>query len=173
MCGVPVPFIYIWLRRDRLRGVVSRIPVFQPGCLGSTPSGIRDFNLPPGTECVFFVCILFCIVSGGGPNKLRPQIQFGSPLSSCQVFWSTVRFPLQENEPRPFLTVSFTLERENNRWKEKKKHPITGRGVEPNSTRFLFIKFVFMFSVKVKVTKAHGGSGYKVPHIHIYGTRKR
>ena len=39
---------------------------------GSGPiSGeIRAFNLYPGTSCMSFVCVLFCIVSDRGPDIL-------------------------------------------------------------------------------------------------------
>ena len=51
-------------------GVVGRVSVFQPLDPSSIPGGVRNFNLYPGTRCVFLVCVLFCVVSGGGPDIL-------------------------------------------------------------------------------------------------------
>ena len=47
-------YMPIYMRRD---GMVDRVPAFQPGCLGSIPGRVRDFNLYLGTGCVSFV---FC-----------------------------------------------------------------------------------------------------------------
>ena len=42
----------------RRRGVVGRVPAFQPGGLGSISGGVRNFNSYPGIQCVSFVCVL-------------------------------------------------------------------------------------------------------------------
>ena len=42
----------------RRRGVVGRVPAFQPGGRGSIPGGVRNFNFCPGIGCVC-VCPLF------------------------------------------------------------------------------------------------------------------
>ena len=52
----------------RRRGVVGRVPAFQPGGPGSIPGRVRNFNSYPGNGCVSFVCVLPCAVSGGGPD---------------------------------------------------------------------------------------------------------
>ena len=41
------------------RGVVGRVPAFQPGDPGSIPGGVRNFNFCSGIGCVSFV---FCPV---------------------------------------------------------------------------------------------------------------
>ena len=46
------------------------VPAFQPGGLGSIRGEIRNFNLNPGTGWASFVCVLYCVVSGGGPDVL-------------------------------------------------------------------------------------------------------
>ena len=51
----------------RLCGVVGRIPAFQLCAPGSIPGRVRDFNLYPGTGCVYFLFVLSCVVSSGGP----------------------------------------------------------------------------------------------------------
>ena len=42
----------------RRRGVVGRVPAFQPGGSGSIPGGVRNFNFCPGIGYVSFVCVL-------------------------------------------------------------------------------------------------------------------
>ena len=64
--------------RNRLRDVVGRVPAFQPGGPGSIPGGVRNFNFCPGIGCVSFVCVLSCVVSGGGPDIVL-TIQSGRP----------------------------------------------------------------------------------------------
>ena len=59
----------IWiLKLIRRRGVVGRVPAFQPGSPGSITGGVRNFNFCPGIGCLSFVCVLSCTVSGGGPD---------------------------------------------------------------------------------------------------------
>ena len=48
--------------------MVARVPALLAGDTGSIPGGIRNFNFYPETGCVSFVCDLYCIVSGGGPD---------------------------------------------------------------------------------------------------------
>ena len=45
-------------------------PALQHVGPGSIPGGVRDFNFYPGTELVPIVCVLPCVVSGGGPDIL-------------------------------------------------------------------------------------------------------
>ena len=44
-----------FLQLIRRRGVVGRLPAFQPGGPGSIPGGVRNFNYYPGIGCVSFV----------------------------------------------------------------------------------------------------------------------
>ena len=87
----------------RRRGVVGRVPAFQPGGPGSIPGGVRNFNLCPGIVCVSFVCVLSCIVFGGGPDIVLTT-HSGRPahvyLSSVLV--QKLLLPLQESDPRSF-----------------------------------------------------------------------
>ena len=70
----------------RLCGVVGRIPAFQLCAPGSIPGGVRDFNLYPGTGCVYFY--LFCLVLSLAValSFCWPQEEEGSPLCICLVF---------------------------------------------------------------------------------------
>ena len=43
----------------RRRGVVGRIPAFQPGGSGSIPGRVRYFNCYPGIGCASFVFKMF------------------------------------------------------------------------------------------------------------------
>ena len=52
----------------------------KPGCPGSIPGGIRDFNMYPGTGYVFFVCV----VSGSGLVILLIT-DSGIPAILCEV----------------------------------------------------------------------------------------
>ena len=78
--------------------MVGRVPAFQPGVPGSILGGVRNFNFSPGIGCVSFVCILSCVVFGGGPDIVlatlsgRPALVYlssmgGSPgeLRACDV----------------------------------------------------------------------------------------
>ena len=52
--------------------MVGRVSTFQPG--GDPvliPGGVRDFNLYHGSGRV--ICVLTCVVSGGGPEILLPR----------------------------------------------------------------------------------------------------
>ena len=62
---------------------------FQAGGRGSIPGGIRNFNFYTGTGSVSFVCVLSCVVSGGGPDVL---LTTHGDLYLCiyLVFWSIV-----------------------------------------------------------------------------------
>ena len=71
------------------RGVVGRVPAFQlGGGPGLIPSGVRNFNSYPGTGCVFFVCVLYCAVSGGGPGIVLTTHSGRLALCICLVFWA-------------------------------------------------------------------------------------
>ena len=75
-------------REIRRRGVVGRVPAFQPGGPGSIPGGVRNFNFCPGIESVFFV--FYPVLSSAEALTLCwPHIQGGPPLCICLVFWST------------------------------------------------------------------------------------
>ena len=87
----------------RRRGVVSRVPAFQPGGPGSIPGGVRNFNSYPGIGCVSFVCVLSRAVFGGGPDIVltthlgRPALVY---LSSVLVHRQSLS--LQASDPRAF-----------------------------------------------------------------------
>ena len=78
------------------RGVVGRVPAFQPGGPGSIPGGVRNFNFCPGIGCVSFVCILSCVVFGGGPDIVLPLLYLSS------VLVQRLLLPLQASDPRAF-----------------------------------------------------------------------
>ena len=100
MCGVPVPFILLLIRR---RGVVGRVPAFQPGGPCSIPGGVRNFNFCLGIGSVSFVCVLSCFVFGGGPDIVlttlsgRPALVY---LSSVLV--QKLLLLLQSSDTRAF-----------------------------------------------------------------------
>ena len=83
----------------RRRGVVGRVPAFQPGGPGSIPGGVRNFNFCPGIGCVSFVCVVF----DRGPaivlttHSGRPALVY---LSS--VLAQRLLLPLQASDPRAF-----------------------------------------------------------------------
>ena len=68
--------------------MVGRVTAFQPGGQGSIPGGVRNFNSYPGIECVSFVCVLSCAVSGGGPNIVLTTHSGRPALCICLVFRS-------------------------------------------------------------------------------------
>ena len=90
---------YFFRRRD----VVGRVPASQSGGPGSIPGGVRNFNFRPGIGCVSFVCVLSCVVFGGGPDIVltthsgRPALVY---LSS--VLAQRLLLPLQASDPRAF-----------------------------------------------------------------------
>ena len=49
-------------------GELPLVPAFLPGGLGSIPGRVRNFNFCPGIGCVYFVCVLSCLVFCGGPD---------------------------------------------------------------------------------------------------------
>ena len=53
---------------SHLRGVVGRVPAFQPGGQDSIPGGVRNFSFYSGIGCVSFISVLSCVVSGGDPG---------------------------------------------------------------------------------------------------------
>ena len=74
-----------------LRGVGGRIPVFQPGGLGSYPGRDRNFNFCPGTGCECPLTVFCPVLSLMVALTLYwPEIQGGPPLRVCLVLWSTV-----------------------------------------------------------------------------------
>ena len=63
--------IKFWLEEFdciRRRRVVGRVPAFQPDGPGSIPGGVRNFNFCPAIGYVSIVCVLPCVVFGGGPD---------------------------------------------------------------------------------------------------------
>ena len=90
-------------RTVRHRGVVDRVPAFQPGDPDSNPGGVRNFYFYPGTRCMSSVWVLPYGVLGGGPDILitihsrGPAIVF---LSSVLV--QSLLLSLQASEPRAF-----------------------------------------------------------------------
>ena len=87
----------------RRRGVVGRVPAFQPGGPGLIPGGVRNFNFCPGIGCVSFVCVISCVVFGGSPDIVltahagRPALVYLSSVL-VQRMW----LPLQAFDPRAF-----------------------------------------------------------------------
>ena len=69
--------------------MVGRVPAFQPGGPGSILGGCRNFNFCPGIGCVSFVCVLSCVVFGGGPEIVlttdsgRPERKKGINGTAC------------------------------------------------------------------------------------------
>ena len=70
------------------RGLIGRVPAFQPGGPDSIPGGVRNFNFCPGIGCVSFACVLSCVVFGGGPDIVlttysgRPALMYLSSVCS-------------------------------------------------------------------------------------------
>ena len=85
--------------------MIGRVPALQPGGPGSIPGGVRNFNFYPGIGCVCvsFVCVLSCVIFGGGPYivlttpSVRPALVY---LSSVLV--QRLLLPLQASDPRAF-----------------------------------------------------------------------
>ena len=67
------------------RGVVNRVPAFQPGGQGSIPGGARNFNSYPGIGCVSFM-----FSPAEALTLCWSHIQGCPPLCMCLVFWSIV-----------------------------------------------------------------------------------
>ena len=87
----------------RRRGVVGRVPAFQPGGPGSIPGRVRNFNFCPGIGYVSFVFVLTCVVFGGG-SYIVLKTHSGSPvlLYLSSVLVQRLLLPLQASEPRAF-----------------------------------------------------------------------
>ena len=91
----------------RRRGVVGRVPAFQPGGPGLIPGEVRNFNFCPGNWCVSFVSVLSCVVSGGGPeivlttHSWRPALELVSSVLVPRLLLS-----LQASDPRAFGLLS-------------------------------------------------------------------
>ena len=86
----------------RPRDVISRVPAFQPDGPCSIPGGVRNFNSYPGTGYV--LCVLSCVVSGGGPDIVLTTHSELVYLSSVMVY--SLLLPLQASDPRAFWVVS-------------------------------------------------------------------
>ena len=81
----------------RRRGVVGRVPAFQPG-LGSIPGGVRNFNFCSGIGCMSFV-LCPVLSSAEAPDH---TFRKACPCDICLVFWFIVCAPLLAYEPRAF-----------------------------------------------------------------------
>ena len=85
-------FIFIGWHPIRRRGMVGRVPVFQPVGPGSIPSGVGNFNFCPGIGCVSFV---FCLMLS--PAEVLTlcwlHIHEGPPLCICLVFCPKIVAP--------------------------------------------------------------------------------
>ena len=91
------------IRSIRRRGVVGRVPAFQPGALCSIPGGVMNFNFRPGIGCVSFVCILSCVVSGKDPDIVMTT-HSGRPafVYMYSILVQRLLLPLQASDPRAF-----------------------------------------------------------------------
>ena len=77
------------------RGVVGRVPAFQPGGPGSIPGGVRNFKFCPGIGCVSFICVLSCVVFGGDPDiVLTAHSERPALVYLCSVVVQRLLFPL-------------------------------------------------------------------------------
>ena len=57
---------------------------------------VRNFNFYPGTRCVSFVCVLYCVVSGGGPEiQLATYFNEACSFEPPQYSDPKSEFPLQ------------------------------------------------------------------------------
>ena len=83
--------------------MVSRIHTFELGGPGSISSGVGNFNFYHGTECVPFVCVLSCVVSGGGSDILQTTHSRRSALVYLSsVLVHSLLLPLQASDPWAF-----------------------------------------------------------------------
>ena len=85
----------------RRRDVAGTVPAFQPGGPGSTPGGARNFNFYPAIGCSSFVCVLSCVVFGGGPD-IVPTTHSGRSalLYLSSVLVKRLLLPLHASDPR-------------------------------------------------------------------------
>ena len=78
----------LYLDEVRRRGVVSRVPAFQPGSPGSIPGRVRNLNFNPGTGRESFVYVLPCVVSGSDLDILLTTDSERPVFGTCLMFWS-------------------------------------------------------------------------------------
>ena len=81
----------------------GRVPDFQFEEPDSITVRVGDFNSYSGTGCVSFVCVLSCVVSGGGPAiPLTPDFREARPCVS--ISWSVPKsvLPLQASDAQAF-----------------------------------------------------------------------
>ena len=90
--------------------MVGRVPAFQPGGPGSIPGGARNFNFYPGIGYVSFICVLSCVVSGGGPDIVLTT-HSGRPahVYMSSVLVQRLLLPLQASDPTGIWVVSSRL----------------------------------------------------------------
>ena len=88
--------IFLAVLPIRRHSVVGRVHAFQLGGPGGITGGVRNFNFCSGIGCVSFVCVLSCVVFGGGRDVVltthsgRPALVYvSSVLVQRLVFWST------------------------------------------------------------------------------------
>ena len=82
--------------------VESCLPTRRPGF---DSRGVRNFNFYPGTVSVSFICVLFCVVSGGGPASVLTTHSGRSALVYLSsVLVHSLFFSLQASDPW-YLTV--------------------------------------------------------------------
>ena len=79
--------------RIRRRGMVGRVPAFQPGSLGPIPGRVRNFNFCPGIGCVPFV---FC-----------PVLSSAEALTLCSFSNLYVNSPTSQLILQPFRCFTY------------------------------------------------------------------
>ena len=65
--------------------MVSRILPSNQTARGLFLAGLKDVNLYPEVGCVSFICVLYCVVSVGGPHILLTTDSGGPPLCIFSV----------------------------------------------------------------------------------------
>ena len=82
-------------------GLVSRVLALKPGGPGSIPGRVRNFNL--SWDWVWVLCVMFCVVFGGGPDIVLTSHSGRSALVYLSsVLVQRLLLPLQASDPRIF-----------------------------------------------------------------------
>ena len=91
----------IYSKFVRCRGVVGKIPAFQPGGPGLIPDWVKNFNFYSGSGCVSFV---FCpmLSPAVALTSYWPHIQGAPPLNMSSFLVNSILLPLQESVSRAF-----------------------------------------------------------------------
>ena len=79
--------------------MVGKVPAFQAVGPGSISCGVRNVHFYPGNGCVSFVCVLSCVVSGGGPDIVLTT----SSARPTFVYLSSVLDHSQASDTRAFV----------------------------------------------------------------------